>query len=227
MRRHEGNHDGPYRQVILDRKFRFDFVLASVLALASIVVSCSRGLGEAENLDLSQTPVQTLHNMFTVQSKNGKIEMRFEAPLMETYDNDTVKLDLFPGGLSVYSYTEDGLLESVVFSDNARHEVDKTGRKSDTWSAFGNVVINNVIKHEAMETDTIYWDETKKEIYTDCYVKMYSPDGFMQGYGMRSDDHARNSILHRPFNSFAISKEESKAEMIDSVNFIGAFPKNL
>ncbi len=202
-------------------------MLASAVTLASIVVSCGGGLGEADRLDLSKTPVQAVTDMFTVQSKNGKIEMRFEAPLMETYDSDTLKIDLFPKGLSVYSYTEDGLLESVVFSDNARHEVDKTGKRSDVWSAFGNVVINNVIKREAMETDTIYWDETRKEIYTDCYVKMYSPDGFMQGYGMRSDDHARNSILRKPFNSYAVSKQDSTIVVIDSVNFIGAFPKNL
>ena len=201
-------------------------MLASVLPLASIVVSCGGGLAEADTLDLSKTPVQTLHDMFTVQTKNGKIEMRFEAPLMETYDSDTTKIDLFPGGLSVYSYTEDGLLESVVFSDNAKHDVDKTGKRSDIWSAFGNVLINNVIKHEAMETDTIYWDETRKEIYTDCYVKMYSPDGIMQGYGMRSDDHARNAIVHKPFNSYAVSKQDSTGVVIDSVNFIGAFPKN-
>lgn len=201
-------------------------MLASVSALASIVVSCGGGLAQAESLDLSQTPVQTLTDMFTVQTKNGNVEMRIEAPLMETYDNDTVKIDLFPKGLSVYSYTDDGLLESVIFSDNASHKVDKTGKTSDTWSAFGNVMINNVIKREAMETDTIYWDETKKEIYTDCYVKMYSPDGFMQGYGMRSDDHARNSILHKPFNSYAVSQQDSTLIVIDSVNFIGAFPKN-
>ena len=201
-------------------------MLASVLTLASIVVSCGGGLGKADTLDLSNTPVQTLRRMFTVQTKNGKVEMRIEAPVMETYDNDTTKTDLFPEGLSVYSYTEDGMLESVIFSDNAIHKVDKTGKTSDTWSAFGNVIINNVIKREAMETDTIYWDETKKEIYTDCYVKMYSPDGFMQGYGMRSDDHARNSILRKPFNSYAVSQQDSTLIIIDSVNFIGAFPKN-
>ena len=120
-------------------------ILAGVCTLASIVVSCGGGLGEADALDLSQTPVQTLREMFSVQTRNGKVEMRFEAPVMETYDNDTVKLDLFPGGLSVYSYTEEGLLETVIFSDNARHEVDKTGRKSDVWSAYGNVLINNNI----------------------------------------------------------------------------------
>ena len=105
--------------------------------------------------------------------------------------------------------------------------MDKRRHKDDTWSAFGNVMIHNVIKRESMETDTIYWDESKNEIYTDCYVKMYSPDGFMQGYGMRADDHARNSILRKPFNSYGVTEKDSTIVVIDSVNFIGAFPKNL
>ena len=202
-------------------------MLASVTALASIVVSCSSQLAEADSLDLSQTPVQTLEDMFTVQTKNGKLEMRIEAPLMEAYENDSLKTDLFPKGLSVYTYNEEGLLESIIFSDNASHRVDKRGASDDVWSAFGNVMIHNVLKRETMETDTIYWDAGKKEIHTDCYVKMYSPDGFMQGYGMRSDDHARNAILRKPFNSYGVTQQDSTLVVIDSVNFIGAFPKNL
>ena len=53
------------------------------------------------------------------------------------------------------------------------------------------------------------------------YVKMYSPDGFMQGYGIRSDDRARNSILLRPFNGYAVTVKDTTVVMIDSVNFIG------
>ena len=87
-------------------------------------------------------------------------------------------------------------------------------------------MIHNVLNRETIETDTIYWDETRQEIYTDCYVKLYSPDGFMQGYGMRADDHARNAILHHPFNSYGYTAQDSTLVVIDSVNFIGAFPKN-
>ena len=194
--------------------------------VASIVISCSRELAQADQLDLSATPTQAVRNMFAVQTKNSHVENRLEAPLMKHFETDTTSLDTFPEGLSVYGYTDDGLLETVILSDNASHLVSKDSKnKEETWSAFGNVVIHNVIKQQTMETDTIYWDQVKKEIYTDCYVKMYSPDGFMQGYGMRSDDHARNSILHRPFNSYGVAQQDSTAVLIDSVNFIGPFPK--
>jgi hypothetical protein len=54
---------------------------------------------------------------------------------------------------------------------------------------------------------------------------MYSPDGFMQGYGMESDQRARSTILFKPFNNYAIVVKDSTQVLIDSVNFIGPFQK--
>lgn len=170
--------------------------------------------------------MQTITDMFAVQTQNGKIEMRLEAPLMEHYDTEEESYDLFPRGISVFAYTEDGLLESIIVADNARHVAPKKNKEDEIWSAFGDVILHNVIKQETMETDTIYWDQTKKEVYTDCYVKMYSPDGFSQGYGMRSDDHVRNAKLFNPFDSYVVTVQDTTAVIIDSVNFIGPFRKN-
>lgn len=195
------------------------------MAVASIVVSCKKGLAEAEKVNPLLTPLQRVEDMFAVKTKNGIIVQRIEAPLMEHYDTDTTTFDIFPKGLSVYGYTDEGMLETVIVSDNARHETSKRAGKADLWSAFGHVVVHNVVKLETMETDTIYWDQAHEEIYTDCYVKMYSDDGFMQGYGMRSDDHARNAILHRPFNSYGVTERDTTKLVIDSVNFIGPFKK--
>lgn len=200
-------------------------MLAITLVVASFVVSCKKGLRQAEDISLSEVPMQRVENMFAVRTKNGVITMRMEAPLMEHFETDTNSYDTFRKGLSVYGYTDEGLLETVIVSNDARHVTSKTSGKEDLWEAFGNVVIHNVIKLETMETDTIYWDQAHEEIWTECYVKMYSEDGFMQGYGMRSDDHARNAILHRPFNSYGVTERDTTKVVIDSVNFIGPFKK--
>lgn len=197
--------------------------MAGVSALAVLFFSCGGKLRQAESLDLSQTPIQTLDDMFAVQSKNGSVSMRLEAPVMERYDNDTSTWERFPKGVSLFGYTDEGLLETIIVADDARHVTSKAGgnKRDELWEAFGNVIIHNVLKRETMETDTIYWDQSKEEIYTDCYVKLYSPDGFMQGTGMRSDDHARNAVLNNPFNSYGIMDRDTTAVMIDSVNFVG------
>lgn len=192
--------------------------------VASSFVSCGGGkkLGKK---DFSNIPLQRVTDVFAVQSKGGTLGMRLEARVMEHYVNDTSEIDYFPDGVSVFSYSSDGLLESVIVSDEARHTAPKDRNKEEIWSAFGNVIIHNVKDQKTIETDTIYWDRTKEQIYTDCYVKMYSPDGFMQGYGMRSDDRAKNATLFNSFNNYALVVKDTTQVVIDSVNFIGPFQK--
>ena len=200
-------------------------MIATAAAVAFVVYSCKGKLGEAESLDLKETPVQVVDDMFIVQSENGMMKMRAEAPRMEKYERgDTLDFELFPEGFFVYGFDEDGKLETEIVADNARHLKYDDGRES--WEAFGNVVVKNLINQEVMETDTLYWDQENEKIYTHCYVRMYSPDGFMQGYGMESDQRARNSIIFNPFNSYGIVVQDSTAVKIDSVNFIGPLLKN-
>ena len=197
-------------------------MIATALAVAFVVFACKSDLAEADNINLDEAPNQSVRDMFIVQTKNGAIQMRAVSPLMERYERDTLSFELFPEGFFVYGYAEDEKLETEIVADKAIHLTYKDGRES--WEAYGNVIIKNLIKQEVMETDTLYWDQKNEKIYTHCYVKMYSPDGFMQGYGMESDQRARNSIIYNPFYSYGFVDNSDKV-LIDSVNFIGPFPK--
>ena len=85
--------------------------------------------------------------------------------------------------------------------------------------------IKNIIKNETMVTDSLYWDQKKEILHTKCFVKMYSPSGFMQGYGLESDQRARNTMILKPFDSYGIISQDSTKVVIDSVNFIGPLLK--
>lgn len=198
-------------------------MIATAVAVAFVVYSCKGKLGKAEAKSLEESPMQTVDGMLVVHSENGKIQMRMEADVMERYQKDSVSYELFPAGFSVLAYTEEGLLETQIVSDQAKHLKFEDGRES--WEAYGNVVVKNLIKQEVMETDTLYWDQKNEKIYTHCYVKMYSPSGFMQGYGMESDQRARNSIIFRPFDSYGVVVQDSTKVLVDSVNFIGPIQK--
>lgn len=199
-------------------------MIATALAVAFVVISCKEKLDVAQALDLDNTPMQIVDDMFIVHTENGILQMRVEVPLMERYKKDTVEYELFPKGLAVYAYTDEGLLETQILSDNAKHQKFSDGR--ETWAAFGNVVVKNLIEQQTMETDTLYWNQQDEKLYTDCYVKMYSPDGFMQGYGMESDQKASTAYILRPFNNYAVIIQDSTQVVIDSANFIGPLQKN-
>ena len=198
-------------------------MIATAAAVAFVVYSCKGKLEMTGTVDMDSTPVQTVDDMFVVQTENGLLKMRMESPLMERYQTDSLSYELFPKGIAVFGYNEEGLLETELTSDNARHLSYEDGRES--WEAYGNVVVKNIINQEVMETDTLYWDRKNERLYTHCYVKLHSPDGFMQGFGMESDQRARESIIKRPFNSFGYVNQDTTAVKIDSANFIGPLLK--
>ena len=198
-------------------------MIATAAAVAFVVYSCKGKIAVTDTKNIGEIPVQTVDDMFIVQTNNGKIQMRAEAPLMERYESDSLSYELFPEGFHVYGYTDEEKLETEIIADNAKHLQYKDGRES--WEAYGNVIVKNLINREVMETDTLYWDQKNEKIYTHCYVRMYSPDGFMQGYGMESDQRARDSRIFNPFNSYGIVVQDSTEVVIDSVNFIGPLQK--
>ena len=170
---------------------------------------------------MEKIPTQTVRDMLITKSDRGRISMRMTAPLMQHFefrkDSMDQSYDYYPEGIFVRAYTEDGALETTITADEAKHV---TTRGHDLWSAFGNVVVINIIKNERMESDTIYWNQESKKIYTDCYVKITSDSGLMQGYGMESDEKARNSKILKPFDSYSI-KRDSNYVRKDTLNFIG------
>lgn len=194
------------------------------MAVALVVISCKSGTKDDGKLDFGQIPVQVVDNMYVVQTDMSQMQMRTEAPVMERYQTDTLEWELFPEGFTTYAYDESGRLETLITADKARHTKPVKGGP-EVWAAYGNVLVKNLIRQETMETDTLYWDKAHEKIYTDCYVRLISPQGMMQGYGMESDQRARNSVLFRAFNNYGLIEQDTTKIVVDTVNFIGPFPK--
>ena len=49
--------------------------------------------------------------------------------------------------------------------------------------------------------------------------------GYMQGYGLESDEMARNAIILKPFDSYGIVIQDSTRLYLDTANFIGPILK--
>ena len=107
--------------------------LATASAVAFVVYSCKGKLAEEDAMDITLMPVQTADSITSVQTQNGQIQMRMEAPLMERYETDSLSTQLFPEGFAVYGYIDGGLLETPITADNARHLKYSDGRES--WAA--------------------------------------------------------------------------------------------
>ena len=195
--------------------------MAAAFAVAILLSLAACHKEEPEFFDFEQTPVQVIHDMSVLQTEGGEAVMRMHAPLMQKFDfvKDSLhqSYEFYPDGFFVDAYTENGALETSIVSKQAKHI---TTKDQESWSAFGDVVIINHIKGEKIETDTLYWNRAEKQIYTDCYVRLSSDSGLLQGYGMTSDERARNSVILRPFDWYAIERD-STYFYNDTINFVG------
>ncbi len=194
--------------------------MVAALWTATIAVSCGNKLKNIDAESISEAPTQVVLNMDAAQTENGMMQMRLTAPRMERYERgEGESSELFPDGFNVLAYNEEGLLETQIVSEKAEHTVNDS---TEQWSAYGNVVITNYLEGQRIMTDTLYWDREQHRIFTDCHVRLYSPDGFMQGYGLESDERARNARLLRIFDSYGIvQKDSAGTDYVDTVNFIG------
>jgi len=193
-------------------------MVAVTVSAATIFVSCSNKLHKTDTVVSQDTPVQIVDSIYATRSENGRQVFRLTSARMEKYKvSEVEEYEDFSGGFFVYGYNEEGYLETEISSERARHTIVD---KDEKWSAFGDVVIRNMLKGERIETDTLYWNHHQEKIWTDCYVRLVSPQGFMQGFGMESDEMARNAELLRPFNSYGIV-DSTKVEYLDTANFIG------
>lgn len=195
--------------------------MAVAFAAAILLFSCREE--EPVVFDFEQTPVQVVRDMSVLQTNRGEAEMRMHSPLMQRFDftKDSVRhtYELYTGGFHIDAYTENGELETTITAAEAKH-ITTSGQES--WSAFGDVVIINYLKGERMETDTLYWNREEKQIYTDCYVRLSSESGMMQGFGMTSDERARNAVILRPFDSYAVDRDSTYV-YVDTLNRMGPY----
>ncbi len=196
------------------------YMTVAVVSAATFLVSCGGRKETETDMDLSLLPSQVVNDISAVQTDNGVLVYKLIAPQMKRYENAEEPYEVFEKGLTVLGYTEDGEVETRIVADKAVH---KTKNRNEAWEAYGNVEVENYLKGEVMRTDTLYWDMEKKMIYTHSFVRLSSPQGYLQGYGFKSDEMARNAEILRPFDSYGYVSGDSSSikRYADSANFIG------
>jgi len=197
-------------------------IVATTFMVAITLFSCKDSILTGDILGVESLPTQVIDSMVLKQYTRGNVTIMISAPLLERYTNVETPYNLFPKGIVLRGYTEDGFLETMIVADHAKNII---GSQEEIWEACGDVVVNNYIKGQKMETDTLYWNQNTRRIYTHRLVKITTPDAFTQGEGMESDEMARDATLLKPNDGFVIVQRDStETAYRDTVNIIGPFP---
>ncbi len=123
----------------------------------------------------------------------AKTVLRFntEKPYMEFID-----------GIVIHFYGKDGNIETVM---TAKYATAQDG--SSMMTARNNVVVTNV-RGEKMDTEELIWDESRKQIYSNSFVKITTNDEIVLGNGMESNETFTDYTIKHITGKIKVKSEE-------------------
>lgn len=189
-------------------------VLAALFAAGTIFLcSCGAKVPEDTVKDPETTPTQVSHNHRIINSKDGNRQYRMEAPLLERYELAKEPFMEFPEGIKVETFADSTLIvASDIVADYARfNEV------TLLWEARGNVVAHNYTGANGgrtLFTERLYWDQTKKKIYSDTVAQVIDGGSVHVGRNFEADESFETWSFHN--TSGKIEVENLPGEAADS-----------
>ena len=144
----------------------------------------------SEDIEFKKTPSMQGEGVSTLVTDSGLLTYRMEAPKLTINDKVDTPFWHMPEGLHMITYSKDSEPEGDIKSKFALYYID-----SDLWELRKEVV---AISPEGMklETELLYWDRKKKEIYTDQFVRITEEGSVTTGYGFKSDEEFVDWVIY-------------------------------
>ena len=172
-------------------KLRTIILITSIIVLTVIVLSCENKIGIIPKSDLLTLPSQTGKGIVTIYTDSGKVKLILTSPYMERFEKKELPYTEFKYGLKVDLFDPKKGAAGSVTSKYA-----KFTNSTNIWELRDCVVVINE-KHDKLETEQLFWNQTTDLIYTDRFVKITSADEEIQGIGFESDTHLQNQRIKK------------------------------
>lgn len=171
-------------------------VLITLLAL--LVLGCGKDLKDPDQEKKHIGPFRETANVLTLYSDSAKVLIRLQAPLQEDYENGDM---VFPDGIDVEFYEEGEVVTSTLRANYGKQE-----RNKDLYLVRGNVIVENLQKKEKLETEELYWNKGKAQIYTDKFVKITTPEEILMGHGLQANQDFSNYKIKKVTGVFSLKE---------------------
>lgn len=142
-------------------------------------------------------PLMETTNVLTLFSDSAKLKLKLTAPLEQQFENGDV---VYPKGMTVTFYQGDG--KTVVNTLTAKYG--KVDKLKSLYIMRGAVKVVNVPQQQRMNTEELFFDKAKQQIYTDSamFVKVETPTETLTGYGLKANQDFSRYRIARPVGFF-------------------------
>jgi LPS export ABC transporter protein LptC len=177
-----------------------------LLALAAgLSQSCEKKDSTATKKMVYQGPTVEVNDVLTLISDSAKLQIRLTAPLEQTFETGD---QVYPKGVKVIFYGDGG--RTIVNTLSGKYG--KFEKSKNLYVVRGDVQVKNEQKQQKMNTEEVFYDKPKAQIYTkpDMDVRVETLTEVLTGQGLTANqDFSRYRIL-KPVGVFTIDQSKTK-----------------
>ena len=194
------------KDVVLFRNLSITIVLGGMVMLL-LFSACSgkkKELGAAIT-ERDSMPVLDTRGVTTLISDSGVTRYRILTEEWKGFDRKSPSYWSFEKGVYLEKFDTLFKVEASIKADTAYFY-----DKQKLWKLIGHVHIQN-LKGEKFDTELLYWDQTKKTVYSDKRVRIEQPDQIIYAWGFESNEQMTKYRFFKTDGIFYIDEEAETA----------------
>lgn len=183
-------------------------VLGAMAMLSVLLQSCSgsqKKLGEAIS-ERDSLPVMDTRGVTTLVSDSGVTRYRVNTEEWLIFDKKNPSYWAFEQGVYLEKFDSIFQVEASIEADTAYYY-----DKQKLWKLMGNVFIQN-LKGEKFNTELLYWDQNRKKVYSDRFIRIEQPDRVITGHGFESNQEMTVYTIRKPEGIFYVDEENAVSQ---------------
>lgn len=163
--------------------------LASGLVFFLIISSCKNNLDQSKLvIARANVNIEKGKDVEINYSDHGLVRIKAIAPTATRFNKEKPYLE-FSDGIKILFYTPEHTVENTLTAKYAT-----AYENSHAMTARDSVVVVNT-KGEILNTDELIWDEEKKIIYSNSFVKITTADEIIYGNGMTANENFTDYVI--------------------------------
>lgn len=183
--------------------FKNPIILSITVLIAVMLFSCENDITLVNEITRKDTlPVMTSYNIEIQYSEKGKPQFNLKAPVATVSMGEDACQE-FPEGFHITFYDS---LMNIKSELSADYGISIESTK--IMEARRNVVVLNHERGEKMNTEFMTWDQNKKIIFSDAFVKITTPTDVLYGKnGFEADESFNSWVIRKTSGEFEISDD--------------------
>jgi LPS export ABC transporter protein LptC len=175
------------------------FMLALMLCA---LPGCKNDMDEAKLVtSRANVNIETGKDVIIQYSDHGNTKIKATAKTLTRFNVEKPYLE-FSDGIKIIFYSEDKKVGTTMTADYA-----SAVENSNIMTARKNVEVINA-KGEKLNTEEIIWDEQKKIIYSNAFVKITTADEIIWGNGMEANEDFSDYVIKKVIGKVKVKTDK-------------------